>query len=46
MASRPGYPVARDLRVAELLEAPRYEVIPVRGIEDKVAALPRARGSR
>jgi methylenetetrahydrofolate reductase (NADPH) len=28
------------LRVAELLERPRYEVIPVRGIEDKVAALP------
>ncbi len=40
MASSPSYPVVRDLRVAELLERPRYEVIPVRGIEDKVAALP------
>jgi len=40
MASSPSYPVVRDLRVAELLESPRYEVIPVRGIEDKVAALP------
>ena len=26
--------------VARLLEAPRYEVIPVNGIEEKVAALP------
>jgi len=40
MASHPSHPVVRDLRVAELLEAPRYEIIPVRGIEDKVAALP------
>src|SRR5664279_6595324 len=40
MASNPSHPVVRDMRVAELLEAPRYEVIPVRGIEDKVAALP------
>jgi methylenetetrahydrofolate reductase (NADPH) len=40
MASYPSHPVVRDLRVAELLEVPRYEVIPVRGIEDKVAALP------
>ena len=40
MASDPSFPVVRDLRVAELLEAPRYEVIPVCGIEDKVAALP------
>jgi methylenetetrahydrofolate reductase (NADPH) len=40
MASHPSPPVVRDLRVAALLEAPRYEVIPVRGIEDKVAALP------
>jgi methylenetetrahydrofolate reductase (NADPH) len=40
MASSPSYPVARDLRVAKLLDAPRYEVIPVRGIEDKVAVLP------
>ena len=27
--------------LARLLEAPRYEVIPVNGIEEKVAALPR-----
>lgn len=33
---------AADLQtpLARLLHAPRYEVIPVRGIEDKVAALP------
>jgi methylenetetrahydrofolate reductase (NADPH) len=33
---------ASDLQtpLARLLQAPRYEVIPVRGIEDKVAALP------
>jgi methylenetetrahydrofolate reductase (NADPH) len=33
---------AADLQtpLARLLQAPRYEVIPVRGIEDKVAALP------
>jgi methylenetetrahydrofolate reductase (NADPH) len=40
MASDPSYPVVRDLRVAELLAEPRYEVIPVRGIEEKVMALP------
>ena len=34
---------AADLQtpLARLLRAPRYEVIPVKGIEDKVAALPR-----
>jgi methylenetetrahydrofolate reductase (NADPH) len=31
--------VERPSRLARLLERPRYEVIPVRGIEDKVAAL-------
>jgi hypothetical protein len=40
MASDPSHRVVRDLRVAELLDAPRYEVIPVRGIEEKAAALP------
>jgi len=40
VASHPDIGVVRDLRLAALLDAPRYEVIPVRGIEDKVAALP------
>jgi methylenetetrahydrofolate reductase (NADPH) len=34
-------PEAKRSAIARLLEAPRYEVIPVKGIEDKAAVLPR-----
>ena len=41
MAAVNGAVRAQSSAVARLLEAPRYEVIPVSGIEEKVAALPR-----
>ena len=40
MASVRDVVTLRSGRVARLLTTPRYEVIPVRGIEDKVRALP------
>jgi methylenetetrahydrofolate reductase (NADPH) len=41
MSAVNGAARGRPSAVALLLEAPRYEVIPVQGIEEKVAALPR-----
>jgi len=40
MSAVNGAVLVQSSAVAQLLEAPRYEVIPVNGIEDNVAALP------